>query len=130
MWPEYRPQSQGNEEIALRINEVYEHEPLIPYQGTETTPPTGCEKVGTQCVEVALPLKVTPTATAGTVTTTCSGSPTVTCVTADDGLSCTITVTQQVCVHIPIRFGVDAEPETATIACGGTDAAEGCTCGM
>lgn len=124
-----KAQSQRNEEIVLRINEVYEHEPLVPYPVTEPT--TGCDKVGTQCVEVSLPLTVTPTATPGTVVTTCSSSPTVTCVTAEDGLSCTITVSQRVCVSIPVCFGVVADPETVTIACARTDAesASACTCG-
>lgn len=114
----------------MRINEVYEHEPLIPYQGTDTCPDTGCDKTAVQCVDVVLPLVLTPTAAAGTVTAACSGSPTVTCVTAADGLSCTVTVTQRVCVSLPIRFGVTAEQQTASIACGGTDAEEGCACGV
>ena len=112
----------------MRINEEYEHEPLIPYQGTHTCPDTGCDKTAVQCVDVVLPMVLTPTATAGTVTTTCSGSPTVNCVTAADGLSCMVTVTQRVCVSIPVRFGVEEEPETVTIACGGTDAESECTC--
>ena len=126
-----KAQSQRNEEIVLRINEVYEHEPLIPYPATEPT--TSCDKTAMQCVEVSLPLRVTPTATPGTITVTCGGSPTVTCVTAEDGLSCTITVSQRVCACIPVHFGVVADPETVTIACAGTDAegtASACSCGM
>lgn len=104
----------------MRINEVYEHEPILPYPATESCPATGCDKVGTQGVDITLPMTVTPTATAGTVTTTCQGSPTVTCTTADDGLSCTITVSQRVYLSIPVRFGVETEGGTVTIACGGT----------
>lgn len=108
----------------MRINEVYEHEPLIPYQGADPHPPaTGCDKTARQCVEVSLPLKVTPNASTGTITTTCEGNPVVTCTAAADGRSLTVTVTQRVCLSIPVRFGADAEPEPekATIACGGTD---------
>ena len=115
----YRLQSQGNEGTVLHINEVYEHEPILPYQGTDTNPPTSCDKTAMQCVEISQPLIVTPVATVGTITTTCQGSPEVTCSTAADGLSCTVTVVQRVCLNIPIRFNAEADPKTTTIACAG-----------
>lgn len=116
----------------MRINEVYEHEPLLPYQEQ-----TGCDKVGTHSVDITLPLTVTPTAAAGTVTTSCQGTPRVTCTTADDGLSCTLTIVQRVCVNVPVRFGVTTEPRETTIACSGrgtntdeTDEDDNCVCLM
>ena len=108
----------------MRINEVYEHEPLIPYQGADLHPPaTGCDKTARQCVEVSLPQRGPPHDKTGTITTTCEGNPMVTCTAAADGRSLTVTVTQRVCLSIPVRFGADAEPEPekAAIACGGTD---------
>ena len=57
----------------------------------------GCNKTGTQCVDISAPLTLTPTAAVGTVTVTCQGSPSITCVTGNDGASCTVTMTQQIC---------------------------------
>lgn len=114
----------------MRINEAFEHEPLLPYQETDCTP-ASCDKTGTHCVDITLPLTVTPTATAGTITTTCQGAPRVTCTTADDSLSCTLTITQRVCVNVPVRFSVTAGPEETTIACAGAeDTDEDCVCLM
>lgn len=117
----------GNEGILLRINEAYEHEPILPYQGEESCPVGGCSKVGMQCVDVAQALTLTPTATVGAAIVTCQGSPRVDCETATDGAACLVTVTQRVCVTVPIRFGATVEPNDLTIACAGTaDGAENC----
>lgn len=120
-------QSPGNEGILLRINEAYEHEPVLPYQGEESCPVGGCSKVGMQCVDVAQALTLTPTAAVGTAVVTCQGSPRVRCETAEDGATCLVTVTQRVCVTVPIRFGATVEPDDPTIACAGaSDNAENC----
>lgn len=115
----------------MRINEVFEHEPLLPYQETDC-PSSSCEKTGTHCVDITLPVTVTPTATPGTVTTTCQGTPRVTCTASDDGRTATFTITQRVCVSIPVRFSVTTEPLETTIACAGTDTDDddGCGCLM
>lgn len=114
----------------MHISEVFEHEPLLPFRQDECLASATCDKVGTQCVNIALPMTVTPVAGVGTTTTTCQGSPTVTCVTAADGLSCTLTVTQRVCLNIPVRFSAVAEAAAPTIACAGNDeqAEGGCVC--
>lgn len=39
----------------MRINEAYEHEPILPYQSEESCPLNGCNKVSTQCVDVTAP---------------------------------------------------------------------------
>ena len=75
----------------MRISEAYEHEPILPYQAEESCPVGGCNKTGTQCVDISAPLTLTPTAAVGTVTVTCQGSPSITCVTGNDGASCTVT---------------------------------------
>ena len=114
----------------MRINEVFEHEPILPYQ-EDSCMPTSCDKSGTHCVDIALPLTVTPTATPGTITTTCQGTPRVSCITADDRLSCTLTIVQRVCINVPVRFSVATEASETTISCSGvTDPDENCVCLM
>ena len=95
------------------------------------TPASSCiGRTSTQCVDVTRPVTLTPTASLGTVVASCSGVPTVTCVTAADGMSCTVTLTQRVCVSIPVTYGVDADAGDATIACADTGtAAAACGCG-
>ena len=69
----------GKRGILLRINEAYEHEPILPYTGEESCPVGGCNKVGMQCVDVSQSLTLTPTAMVGTAVVTCQGSPRVSC---------------------------------------------------
>lgn len=109
----------------MRINEAYEHEPLRPCQPAEETPAPGCcNKVSTQCVDIAAPLHLVPNASVGSVTVTCQGAPSVTCVTEPDGSCCTVTMTQQICVSIPVRYGVTLNAGEPTIAC--ADSSCGC----
>ena len=101
------------------MNESYKETILT---STCLTPPsTGCSKSGTQCVDVSKKVVLMPTATVGTITTSCQGSPTVTCVTNAEGTASTVTLTQRVCVTIPITFGVTKEDGDASIMCAGTD---------
>ncbi len=111
----------------MRINEAYEHDTILPYQGEESCSMGGCSKVGTQCVDVTAELTLTPTASVGTVSITCQGVPDITCVTAQDGSCCTVTMTQQICVSVPIRYGVTLTNTEPTIACAG-DSCVGCGC--
>lgn len=112
----------------MHISEAYEHEPIRPYQGEDACQMNSCNKVGTQCVDVSAPLVLTPTASVGTVTVTCQGAPDVTCDTGAGGASCTVTMTQRVCVSVPIRYGVTLTSGEPSIACAG-DAEGGGSCG-
>ena len=111
----------------MRINEVYEHTPLQPCPPDEACPPAGCNKVATQCVDIAAPLTLNPTAVMGTPTVTCQGSPCVTCTTDCGGTSCTLTFRQQVCVSVPIRYGVTMASGEPSIEC--TEESCCCNCG-
>ena len=120
----------------MRINEAYEHEPILPYGMDEKSCQTGrCDKTVVQCVDVDAPVVLTPSATVGTVTVSCQGTPSVTCTTDPSGTSCSVVMTQQVCVTIPIRYGVSLTSGEPTIACAGSAGAEQggccgcCTCG-
>lgn len=118
------------EGVTLHITETYEHEPILPYQGEDSCPLTGCGRLPTQCVDVAAHTVLTPVAEIGTAVVTCQGTPSVTCVTASSGTSCTVTLTQRVCATIPVRYSVTVTPEDPTIACAaaGTAAGSGCGC--
>ena len=105
--------------IVLHINEAYEHEPILPYQPEDACPINSCSKTASQCVEVTAPVTLTPTAVVGSINVACQGAPDVDCVTNDGGISCTLTITQKVCVSVPVRFGVTTDCDDPTIACAG-----------
>lgn len=108
----------------MRINEACECTPIQPYPPEDsTTAPSGCNKVASQCVDVAAALTLNPTAVVGTPTVTCQGSPSVTCATDCGGTSCTLTFKQQLCVSVPIRYGVTMASGEPSIEC-----AETCGC--
>ena len=114
---------------ALRINDAYEHDSILPCR-EDSCPINGCNKVCTQCVDVSTPLVLTPTAVVGTATVTCQGTPTTVCVTDPSGTSCTVTMTQRVCVSVPIRYGVTLTSSEPAIACAeGAGTGGGCSCG-
>lgn len=107
----------------MRINEVYGHEPILNCQ-SGCCPQENCEKVGTQCVDIAAAVTLTPEVTVGAVTVTCQGTPVVTCETNGNGASCTVRLVQQVCVSVPVTYGVAMTAGDTTIAC-----ADGCCAG-
>lgn len=89
----------------------------------------GCESVFYQRETVCVPVRVTPFARPGTAKTTCCGEPVVNmggeC--AGRQTYCAFTVTQNLCVEIPISFGAMIETGTVTVQCG--DVTEtGCDC--
>ena len=78
----------------------------------------GCTgRASSQCVDISLPVVLAPTTSLGTVIASCSGAPTVSCVTNEEGTTCTVTLTQRLCVSIPVTFGITADPNAAAIAC-------------
>lgn len=96
----------------MRINEAYEHESILPRPGED-----GCNKIVTQCVDVTAPVTLVPTACLGSVTVACQGIPVVNCTADPCGTSSTITVTQRVCVTIPVRYDVSMSTGDPTISC-------------
>lgn len=110
----------------MRISEAYEHEPMLAYQGEELCSTGSCSKVATQCVNISAPMTLQPAAVVGTVAVTCQGTPTITCVTNGDGTSCTLTMTQQICVSVPVRYGVTMTTGEATIGCADNCIGSGC----
>lgn len=117
----------------MRINEAYEHEAILPYQTAEDACPgsgCNCNKISTQCVDVTAPLTLTPTASIGTATVACQGEPVVSCETDPTGSCCIVTLTQKVCVTVPMRYGVTMTAGEPKIDCAENCAGSGCpACG-
>ena len=120
-WPIHGPggPAPAGAERSFSVNEVYK-ESILAATGL-SCPTTGCSKSGTQCVDVSKNVLLMPTATVGTISTSCQGSPTVTCTTNAEGTASTVTLTQRVCVTIPVTFGVTKEEGDASIMCAKTD---------
>ena len=90
---------------------------------------SSCESTFYQQETVCVPVKVTPFAKPGTAKTVCCGkavvSPGAQC--PGSQTSCSFTVTQKLCVEIPISFGAVVETGTAVVQCGNVSETE-CNC--
>lgn len=88
-----------------------------------------CDSVFYQKETVCVPVKVTPYAKPGTAKATCCGDPIVKTGSPCSGnpTSCSFTITQNLCVEIPISFGAVVETGTATVQCGVVSETE-CDC--
>ena len=109
----------------MRISEAYEHDSLLPYQ-EESCVLNGCNKVGTQCLDVSVSMLATPTSVVGTPEVSCQGTPEITCEVNEDGTSCTLIMTQQVCVSVPVRYGLTLTNGETTIGCADSCVGRGC----
>jgi hypothetical protein len=99
------------------------------FDSLEDSEPVSCESVFYQKEKVCIPVKVTPYATPGIAKATCCGDPVVSAGTNCSGTqaACTFTLTQSLCIAVPIAFGADIETGTAMVECG--EASEkGCEC--
>ncbi|MBS6194928.1 MAG: hypothetical protein KH828_05040 [Clostridiales bacterium] len=80
----------------------------------------GCDKVFFQRTNVCVPVTVKPFATPGEANVRCCGRPVVasrdTCPGTNE--SCKFTVTQELCIEIPITFGADVMTGDARVQCG------------
>lgn len=80
-----------------------------------------CPAVGYQSMSVCVPVTVTPYAKPLGTSTTCCGDPVVTggdkpCA-GKKGGSCTFTITQKICVAVPVEFGATALPGDTYVDC-------------
>lgn len=91
--------------------------------------PTSCESVFFQTETVCVPVTVTPFATAGEATASCCGEPVISTEPSCPGsrTSCTFTITQRLCIRVPISFGAVIETGEARVQCGGVSE-EPCDC--
>lgn len=93
-----------------------------------------CPAVGYQSASICVPVTVTPFAQTGVTTTKCCGSPVVTpgrdiCGGVRNG-SCFFTITQDICVAVPVEFGAVATVGDSFVNCNGVSQEDICTgCG-
>lgn len=94
-----------------------------------------CPTVAYQLSSVCVPVTVTPFAKAGTTVTKCCTKPTVTagentCSGIKNG-QCVFTVSQDICVEVPVEFGATATVGDTYVACNGASADDICPdCGV
>lgn len=94
-----------------------------------------CPTVAYQMSSVCVPVKVTPYARTGATFTKCCGNATVTPgIAVCDGVKngvCAFTISQNVCIAVPVEFGASAEVGDAYVSCNGATADDVCTdCGQ
>jgi hypothetical protein len=96
---------------------------------------TTCPAVGYQSVSVCVPVIVKPFAKTGATTTTCCGEPVIvagsnnSCKGTKNG-SCTFTISQDICVKVPVEFGATTEVGDTYVNCKTTSDKDICTnCG-
>lgn len=94
-----------------------------------------CPTVAYQLSSVCVPVTVTPFAKAGTTVTKCCTKPTVaagkyTCNGVKNG-QCVFTISQDICVEVPVEFGAVASVGDTYVSCNGASADEICPdCGL
>lgn len=93
-----------------------------------------CPAIGYQSASICVPVTVTPYAQTGIATTKCCGSPVVTsgrdvCGGVRNG-SCFFTISQDICVAVPVEFGAVASVGDSYVSCNGASDSDICTsCG-
>lgn len=80
-----------------------------------------CPAVGYQSASICVPVTVTPFAQTGMTATKCCGTPVVTpgrevCNGMKNG-SCVFTITQDICVAVPVEFGAVATVGDTYVSC-------------
>ena len=85
--------------------------------------PQTCPATGFQKVSVCVPVTIKPFAKAGATKTTCCGDPVVKsgdnkCNGTKNG-TCTLTITQDICVKVPVEFGAISEVGDTFVECKG-----------
>lgn len=77
----------------------------------------GCTKMAQQYADISTPVSINSTATLGKIETECCGEPTVCCEETPCDNTSRITITQKVCIKIPISYKIDACIEEDGISC-------------
>lgn len=90
-----------------------------------------CPAVGYQSASICVPITVTPFAKTGATFTKCCGGPVVspgrnTCGGIKNG-ACAFTISQDICVAVPVDFGAVASVGDTFVNCNGASADDICT---
>lgn len=81
-------------------------------------PPTGCTRTASQFINVCVPVTITPIARTGRATTICCGDAAIG--TECDGVqgdTCFFTISQLICVEVPVHFRARASSDPAYVDC-------------
>lgn len=123
----------GIMQVCITFNKIYAVGPMnVCVFGGNTTAtglaicgpscggPTPCESTFFQKETVCVPVTVTPFATPGTAKANCCGKPVISLDDKCPGTkkSCSFTITQTLCIEIPIAFGAVIETGSAVVQCG------------
>lgn len=90
-----------------------------------------CPAIGYQSVSMCVPVTITPYAQTGATMTKCCGEPVVvpgkiSCGGERNG-SCSFTISQDICVAVPVAFGATATVGDTFVSCNGASAEDICT---
>lgn len=90
-----------------------------------------CPTVGYQAANICVPVSIEPYAKAGATLTKCCGNPTVIpgrqiCGGVKNGI-CSFTLSQSICVAVPVEFGANAIVGEAYVDCLDASAEDICT---
>lgn len=86
----------------------------------EKQQPITCTSVTSQYADVSVPLKLSPYANVGALVTECCGEPVLAlrpCQSGNCSCGCEITITQTICIRIPIEYGTAADVGGTTAIC-------------
>lgn len=76
-----------------------------------------CVRTNYQYANVSVPIQLRPSATTGNIVVECCEEPVVECRGDERRNSCEITITQKVCIKIPISYQIDACAGESVIEC-------------
>lgn len=98
-------------ELSRQLEESGEKRPLECLEETnlgKTSVAEGCTKTAQQYADVSTSISLKSTATIGQLETECCGEPSICCEETQCENMCKITITQKVCIKIPISYKIDA----------------------
>lgn len=90
-----------------------------------------CPAIGYQSASICVPVTITPYAEAGVTFTKCCGKPVVnpgviSCAGEKNG-TCSFTISQDICVSVPVAFGANAMVGDTFVTCNGASSDDICT---
>lgn len=85
---------------------------------TPSTPVQPCTRVVQQCTNIRVPIKLKPVANVGEIQSACCGKPEVSChlLKCGDDTVYELTITQSLCIRIPIEYGIEADVGEADLS--------------
>ncbi len=115
------------------INRMYERRENLAedFQVNEVAEDQTCPAVGYQSASICVPVTIKPFAKTGTTFTKCCGTPVVMsgsekCEGQVNG-TCVFTISQDICVAVPVEFGAVASVGDTYVNCNGASANDICT---